>query len=253
MKKKSASKKELEAFWKDLQENEDDELLFKPTTIAFCCQSKHAFINSSWVKYENADDIIIQEVLKKIHNPKHIDLEITPVYDELGMKPGLTQDILVEVQTPKQKYDIPVVLTFTICPKVSKRGTTYFEGMLQLRGSDKMIARARELVEKHGAFINKEVKEKEGVDFYVSSKKVVHQVGKALSQEFIGEFAESPQLFSRDAMRSKDLYRVNSYFKEKPWKIGDIIDYNGDKIKINKFGKKLSGKSMTTGKNIFLK
>ena len=247
------SKKELEKFWKKLEEQGGEERLrFKEVEIQFCCQSPHVFANNMWVKYDDADAAIIDEVKKKIVNPDHIPLEIHPVHDELQMKPGLSEEIQVEVSTPNGVYDIPVKLSYTICPKVSKMGTEYYEGILQLRGSQKLIDRAGQLIHEFGAFINKETRQKEGVDWYVTDIRAIRKTFKALTKEFVGEHSESPQIFSLNKQTGKDIIRLNCFFKEMPWKIGDVVDLGGEKVKITTIGKRVTGKLISSGKKVFV-
>jgi NMD protein affecting ribosome stability and mRNA decay len=252
------SKKELEKLWKELEQEDEAQLLeFKEIRIEFCSQTKHYLSKKAWVPYEDRDQIIVQEALKKIRNPKKIPLEITPDYSslqngELQCKPGLEQEIILEVRTPQNVYEIPTTIAFTLCPKVAKKGTDYFEGVFQVRGSQELINRAKNLIIEGGAHINKEIKQPGGVDFQVTSKKVMRRVGKQLCKEYVGEYKESPRLFSRDKQTSKDIYRLNCFFKEQQWKVGDIVEVNGEKVKITTLGRKPYGKSVTTGKKIYL-
>lgn len=253
------SKEELKKLWAELdQEDEADKLEFKEIKISLCSQSKNYLVNKSWIPYNDAEDLIIQEATKKIINPENIPLELSVEYGglrhykELQFKPGLDQDITIVVKTPDEVYEIPATVSFTLCPKVAKKGTEYFEGDFQLRGSQKLIERAKELLIKGGCHINKVTEQPGGVDLKCTSKQVMRKVGKKLCQEFVGEFKESPRLFSRDHQTSKDIYRLNCMFKEMDWKIGDVVDVNGEQVKITTIGRRPYGKSLETGKKVYI-
>ena len=130
----------------------------------------------------------------------------------------------------------------------------YFEGVLQLRNpTEEILDFVAELCEKRGGVqITKEKPLKNGVDYYFVSQKFLQVVGKQLKMKFEGEFKLSSSLHTRDTNKNKDLYRINILFKCYPFKIGDVVDYNGEDYKIVKTGDKITGKHVQTGKNRFL-
>ena len=108
-------------------------------------------------------------------------------------------------------------MSYTLCKKCGKFGTEYFEGILQLRNPDKEVIKfIRNQVKKQfdkGIFINKEVNTKNGIDFYLTSKRFLRTLGNKLNKQFKGELKISPQLFSRNKQTSKDIYRINVLFR----------------------------------------
>lgn len=126
----------------------------------------------------------------------------------------------------------------------------YFEGTLQLRNPDNEV---KEYVENQidkakNVFISKIVKHKNGLDYYVSSRKFLHQLAKKLLVAFGGELKESPRLFSRNRQTGKEVFRLNVLFKLYDFKKGDIINIDKKIVKVTNISKSISSINIKTGK-----
>ncbi len=129
----------------------------------------------------------------------------------------------------------------------------YFEGVLQLRNPNKEIFRfVKKKIEEAGEFISKEVKQKNGFDCYISSQKFLRRLGKKLQQSFKGELKVNYRLFSRDKQTSKEIHRINVFFRAIDHKKDDVIDFKGDKLKIIGIGKDVLCRNVETGEKIHL-
>tara|TARA_Y100000310_G_C20695989_1_gene825761 strand:- start:628 stop:1065 length:438 start_codon:yes stop_codon:yes gene_type:complete len=130
----------------------------------------------------------------------------------------------------------------------------YFEGVLQLRNETKEVITfiANQMKKDGNAFIAKQAKIKNGVDLYFSSNKFLMALGKKLQNHFGGELKTSATLHTRSRQSSKNLYRLTVFFKLSEFKVGDIITFKGDKLKILKAGKKVLCKNIDTGKKLTL-
>ncbi len=126
----------------------------------------------------------------------------------------------------------------------------YFEGILQLRSpSQEVIDYVENKIEKDGRCFVAKIKEvKNGYDFYLSSQKYLRSLGKALSENFPGVWKESRQLFTRNHLTSKDVFRVNVLFKFVDIKRGQVITIRGDEYEVISAQKKLILKDKKTGK-----
>ena len=63
----------------------------------------------------------------------------------------------------------------------------------------------------------------------------------------------SRKLFSRDHQSGKEMWRVTLLFEELPFKVGQIIDDQGDEVKIINISKrKITVRDLETGKKHFL-
>jgi NMD protein affecting ribosome stability and mRNA decay len=116
----------------------------------------------------------------------------------------------------------------------------YYEGILQLRNvSRELINFVKKQAKNENVIIAKVVKQRNGLDFYVSSRKFLHKIGKMLQKNFTGQLKVSPRLFSRNRQTSKNIYRVNVMFKLCPYKKGDIIEHMGEKVEIVNISNKI--------------
>ena len=91
----------------------------------------------------------------------------------------------------------------------------YYEGILQLRNpSEEVIRCVKNQIKKKGdVFIAKEVTQKNGVDYYISSQRFLLSLGRKLKKSFRGELKTSRKLYTRDRITSKRVYRVTVLFR----------------------------------------
>ncbi len=130
----------------------------------------------------------------------------------------------------------------------------YFEGILQLRAPNKEILDfvLDSAEDQKQIMITKQKKVKNGIDLYFTSNKFLQSIGKRLKKKFCGELKTSTKLFSRNKQTSKDIFRLTVLFRHIPYKVGEIIEYNGDKIKILSLGARVHAKDISTGRKIIL-
>ena len=128
----------------------------------------------------------------------------------------------------------------------------YFEGILQLRNpNDEIIEFIRnQFNKKPGVFISNEKKVNNGIDFYASSQKYIQVLGRKIKRNFSGELKISSKLHTRNKQTSKNVYRVNVLFRLAKCKLGDILTFKGEEIKVLKLGKKILAKNLKTGKKL---
>jgi NMD protein affecting ribosome stability and mRNA decay len=106
----------------------------------------------------------------------------------------------------------------------------YFEGILQLRNVDENVVEfALNQFEKNNIGIAKIVELKNGLDIYSASNRFSRKLAKKLVLEFGGELKESPQLFSKSRLTSRNIYRLNVLYTAPEIKKGQVIA-SGDKI-----------------------
>lgn len=103
-------------------------------------------------------------------------------------------------------------------PKILYQGDRYFEGSLQLRPYDEEVMRfIKNQMKKDGkVFISKIVEVGDGIDIYFSSQKFVRNLGSRLKKSFKGDLKVSRELFTRDRMTQRLVYRATVFFRLKP-------------------------------------
>ena len=131
----------------------------------------------------------------------------------------------------------------------------YYEGILQLRNYSREVLNfvKSAINKKDNVVISKEVKVKNGVDIYLSSQHFLQDLGKKLQKRFGGELKKSFKLYKVDRQTSKRVYRVNVLFRLPKFKLGDVITYKGEKIKVVSIKNKVFGKNVKTGEKLMIK
>lgn len=134
--------------------------------------------------------------------------------------------------------------------KSQSKNPQYFEGFLQLRNCSREVSDfVRRLTLKHPtAFISKEKKVKNGIDFSFSDNKFLRALGKKLQESFVGQVKTSATLHTRDRQRSKDLHRLTVLFRELHFKKGDVLIYQGEEVKVIKIGNDVLVQELKSGK-----
>ena len=134
-----------------------------------------------------------------------------------------------------------------------KKNPQYYEGILQLREPTKDVLNYfRKIISRRGdVSITKEIKVKNGYDFYLTSNKALIIIGKKLFSRFGGEQKISRKLYGVRRATSKKLYRITLMFRPPKFKIGDVVDVRGMKVKVKMLKRRILGMDIKTGKKIW--
>jgi len=220
---------------------------FKDRIINFCMRCDRYQYGPQWKSLKREQVKTREELLEKLVL-KNITFEEQIQKKDVEIKVHITPaekdcKVQITIKRPRQdeQYHIPLNIHFTVCPHCGIEKTQYFEGILQIRDvNDEImhfIDKTFEQAKKRGVYVNKKVPAKQGVDYYVTSQTFLSTLGNKLQQHFGGTLKISSQLFTQNKLTSKQLYRVNVYFKAPPFKKGDIVEYAGKLLKITKLGK----------------
>jgi len=140
------------------------------------------------------------------------------------------------------------------CPKCGKKGTQYFEGILQLRNPNQevvdFIHKEMAKQEERGIYINKIVELKNGLDLYLTSQRYLQVLAKKIHANFGGLKKTSSQLFTKDKQTSKDLYRVNVFMEIPKFSKGNVLKIDDRVVEVHGFGDKASGLDLKTEKKV---
>ncbi|MFC1741400.1 NMD3-related protein [Nanoarchaeota archaeon] len=228
-------------------------LSFKDVVVKKCVDCDKFMVKFQWRSFDDVDEGIVEAVRTKIKNPREIPLEVIPRHKELVNKPGVKQELEMEVSVEGQDFIIPGWIEFTYCDRCCKAGTEYFEGTLQLRNVGKdVVDYVRKDIVDNQVSVAKEIVKGKNVDMKLSSAKYLRALGKRLQQRFNGELTISSKLFTRNKMTSKEVHRVTVLFKIRDYKVGDVVESRGKNVKIKTVGKRVSGVDVDTGKKVFV-
>jgi len=194
--------------------------------------------------------------------PEKFDIEFIPPKN-IVKKTKINTEVLVKTISKikgvmiEEEFMVPMRLRFTICDRCSKKRTTYFEGIVQLRNTNnksfndaiEFIKNETDKQKKKSIFITSEKKVKGGVDFYLTHQKYVQQLAQKTYQKFGGTLKINPHIFTRDRQTSKDVYRINALVKLPVYNKRDIIKIKNKLIQINNCkGKFIEGLDLTNNK-----
>jgi NMD protein affecting ribosome stability and mRNA decay len=134
--------------------------------------------------------------------------------------------------------------------KIEEKGPKYFEGKLQLRNPTPEVLNYvyKKIAQDKHVWIAKEEKTKNGIDLWMSSNKFMLDLGKKLKKRFAGVLKTSKKLHTQHKITSKLLYRVTVLFKCLKFQKGDIIEVDGEQLKVVEIGTQVRVKNLTTGK-----
>ncbi|MBI5398057.1 hypothetical protein HZB03_01215 [Candidatus Woesearchaeota archaeon] len=231
-------------------------LEFKEIIVTICAYCGRFRLRHKWVESKTADDAVAAVASEKIKHEGQQRTQISSSLPHKNINPGIDLDFDIDVSFGREGYRVPGRIRGTVCPYCSKQGTPYFEGVLQLRSpSNELISYVRNDIAKHqsrGIFITKEIPERDGIDFQISSNKYLRALGKRIRARFSGEFKESARLFTRDRQTSKDVYRLSVYFRLRPYAVGQVVKKGEREIQITSIGKRVCGIDIKNGKKVFL-
>jgi len=109
------------------------ELNIKEIEIEVCSSCNNYLFHNKWSKFN--EQAIISVAKQNIKQ----DCTITLKEEEIKIKPGLEQEIFLDVQVDDDNFVVPSRILGTYCPRCSKNQGSYFEGVLQLRKIDDAI------------------------------------------------------------------------------------------------------------------
>ena len=224
---------------------------YKISNIKICCVCKKIFSHGSWKKVNNLDEAIIKEIKTKI---KQKDIEINLIGELDELKPGTSHEFKAEVIIDEAVHEIPFVIEVTYCPDCSKKGTEYFEGILQIRNNslefDKIINKELQKEAKFNNVANKKVDQPNGVDLYMTKKKRIPKLAQRIVDKIGGLYSLNSQLFTHNHLTSKDVYRLNVLLELPDFIVGDIFYFKRKYIQIKKLGKNITARNILTRKKV---
>lgn len=219
--------------------------------LEVCVHCRRYKRNNIWLTFKGFREIIREAVGKgmaaqkqntdKVLIPEHELQRIKELY--AIPKPGLETEIQVGIQRKDEPMPnlMPLTIFFTTCNHCGKRGTQYFEGILQIRKAPDdvyaFIRKKLDLEKGKGAQATSEQRVQNGMDFYITKQAFLKKIGVLLHKKFGGVLKTSVRIFTLDKFTSKDVYRLNIYFEPMPLAEGDAFILDGRLMKLLRRGK----------------
>ncbi len=224
------------------------------------CPHCHAIkLGSHW------EHISMEEAIRKIVEKSIVFEHEYDSYSYTIKHGNIEGNFEVEVEIEIKYGDLKAKVTHLIefhvkyesCPRCNRFFGNYFEAIIQLRdmreGEEKKIldftyGRIEHYARKNeNLFLTKEVEKKEGWDLYLSDKKEAKKIAKEICHKYGATLKESPQIAGRKDGR--DLYRVTYAVRFPPYRIGDIVEIEGNYYVVEEISDSfIRAKDITTGK-----
>jgi len=220
---------------------------FKEIKLFTCNNCKSYNYKNKWKKFYNLNSILKEIVQSSVKQAVHYqNLPEEKIEELLSYKAGVHKDFTVTVSTGKENFDLPGIIDVTLCPKCSKQGTKYFEGVLQIRNAtpeiNDFIKNDLHKNKSRGVHVNKEV-DIDGtganVDYYYTDKKYLKVISEKLRKNFGARIKHNAQLFSIDWETSKNLYRLNVLVELPKYRKNDVIKMDEQLYKIISMDEKI--------------
>ncbi len=227
-------------------------LEFKPIKIKLC-PSKKYFLKGRWTKFDEIRDVT-KVAIKKTIDKKIKLIQGLEAYPDILKKTGLKKNYDIIIEFEGEEYIIPISVEITTSPSFCKVGTTYFEGILQLRdANDEIKTFVKDELDANEIYVNKIDEKKDGADYYFIKKRFITRVADKLITKYGGFMDANAQLFTQDSQTSKELYRLNVVVYISPFKKGDAILKQDELMLITSVGKHNTCLDLIRGKNISFK
>lgn len=187
-----------------------------------------------WVQFYDLESLIVKKVKEGLGQDVPVELEPFEFEPIPKTKVMLTAHATIE----GKDVELPVRLSYRQCDFGQKQKTGYYEGILQIQNAHddvlEYLRKELDKVESKGIFVTKTVETKTGIDLYFTNKNFLRIIGQRVINKFGGELILNPQLFTRNHLTSKDVYRLNALVKLPIFRKGDVISYAPDKVRVKK-------------------
>ncbi len=211
--------------------------------LVVCTHCSQYLLSKRWTELPSIEiavkELVAQELLmRKDADLKNLRIDMRSS-DPKSYLVHIFADIMYEDLEVTEEADSTVFLRRSVCPKCNKIYGNYFESIVQIRPTGKrfsdeekeeVLGRAMAFVknaakDSNDAFIAKVTQEHNGFDLYIST----NSLGKALSRDLIStygaEYKESSSL--QGQKDGHDIYRVTFLVRLPPYRLRDIVQYNG--------------------------
>jgi NMD protein affecting ribosome stability and mRNA decay len=223
------------------------EIKVKDITVKFCCNCRKVFRKNKWTQINNMEDAVIAAAKDKIKEKARLSLE----FPKIQFKPGLNYDIDINAEIKNDMFVIPARIEMTYCDICSKKQGEYFEGELQLRNiTPEIDSFIKEYIGDTELFISDRKKNRNGIDLKLSDQKKLQNLAHQLQKRFGGQLKISPRIYSKDRQSSKEIYRVNAFYKAPDYHAGEAVKIDNKIILVSDVKKNISGTDLKTGKKV---
>ncbi len=238
----------------------------KLKNVLICNECGKILHLNKWTDYEDVQDLVKKifkdEILKsnRVQKGTKIELEFpTDFYDKLDVarsKYLIQMKIHAKKENITEEYDLNGRMVLETCQKCSRKDSKYFEGVLQIRNQTPelkdYLLEVFDRVKEDKIYVTAVLELKNGIDYYMTSKKFITRIIYELQEKFGGTVNVSEQLFTHNHLRSKDVFRVNGVFIQSPIGKGEFIKVDNSVVKVTSVSKNVFGHDIVNGSKVKL-
>jgi nonsense-mediated mRNA decay protein 3 len=228
---------------------------FKDINITLCTSCKSYQHKNKWTRFKDINKAIkavAKDDIKAKVKIRNLDKNLSEAI--LESKAGVKKDIILVIVHKKQEFEIPARIEITLCNKCSKKGTQYFESVLQLRNATKevyyFIMNEISKQSKKGIHLNKasllDKYSQKDVDLYLTTKNYATVLAEKVRKTYGGTIKKNAKLFSIDWETSKNQYRLNVLLEMPSYGKDDVLKIDDDLFKIISLGTKIHAINLKT-------
>lgn len=221
---------------------------FKDIKIVLCNSCHSYYSRNKWTKFRDVDTAvknIASSSIKTKVQIKHLSKKLKEKI--LDYKAGIKTDISIPVKYGHHEFELPARLEVTLCNKCSKKGTQFFDSILQLRNcTEEVLAFTRNEVKKQhkkGIFITKEVPVEKysirDIDIFLTNQSYAKTLAEKIKKNFGGTIKKNAKHFSLNWQTTKTLYRLNILLQLPNYKKNDVIKHQNHLYRIISLGDKI--------------
>lgn len=220
--------------------------------LELCSKCNSIKIGKDWLRL-SLSEAIKRLIWEHLRIEPNFEVQEITVAERFAIIKGVLNGDLVEVSVPF-RYGVHKIS----CPKCSMESGGYYESIVQLRAIKRQLR--NEEIEKAREIVNKAIREKEGdknfiskfeilkngIDFYLGSRKLGEIVSRRIAEEFGGKIFESRKLHTR--VDGRDAYRFTFLIRLPEYEDLDVVVKN-DTLYIVKNARIGKGIDFLTGKH----
>lgn len=199
-------------------------------TLETCSKCQSVRFGRNWLKI-SLEKAIEKVILEKLRVDPNFEVKEISVLDKTAILRGVLNDEFIEISIP---FDYR--LRRISCPKCSMESGGYYESIVQLRAEKRPLR--KEEIEKAKEIVNKTILEKDGekdflskfeilkngIDFYLGSRKLGEKISRRMAEEFGGRIFETRKLHTR--IDGRDVYRFTFLVKLPEYEDLDVVVKN---------------------------
>lgn len=207
---------------------------FKELKLAFCDCGRVRY-RDAWTDFD--DKIVVDLVKRSIRVSRDIVLEKArvSVKDDVA---HVVLDLVYDGKKFSRDFDLPIKRTSSTCQICSRKRSSYYEAVLQVRGKHFDFPMNMD-------YLMKAEKVRGGADYYMTSMNYAKQKAHELLEKGYFVKESSKLVGKKDGV---DLYRVYISAKHPDFNIGDVIEHKRKLLHVRGLGRWVKFTELESGK-----